>query len=368
MKIVIIAYNSYPKLSPRAHRATELAKEFVKEGHQVVLYALLGNYDYSKISKETGIEFKNLGISRLGVPDNMGYMNNSYFAIAIRRLFGKMFMIPYIELMPMVKKALKREGSIDFLITIAHPHTIHWGTSSYVKKNKNKIKFWVADCGDPLMGDPFNNYPTYFKYREKRWCSLCSYITVPIKSAKDGYYPEFKNKIKVIPQGFDYSSIYIAEYQRNDVPTFAFSGMMYPGKRDLFAFLDFLVSWESNFKFIVYTEHDYQYATYKSKLKDKLELRNYVKRDKLLYELSKMDFLINIKNISEVQVPSKLIDYAYTSRPILEISTSFEEKEIFNEFVSGNYVNAKIIPNIQQYDIKNICTAFLELIVKNSMC
>ena len=167
MKIVIISQVCYPDLGPRAHRTTELAKEFARKGHNVIVYALLGKYDYSKIQTETGVIFKNLGNSRFGISDNIGYCNRNITYRIIRKFVGKYFEFPLIELMPMVRKALKKEGDIDYLITVAYPHTIHWGAEKFIKKNKEKIKLWVADCGDPFMGNPFMKKPFYFKRIEK---------------------------------------------------------------------------------------------------------------------------------------------------------------------------------------------------------
>jgi hypothetical protein len=361
MKIVIIAQNCSPSLGPRQHRTTELAKEFARRGNEVIVYALLGDYDYSYLSKQTGITFKDLGKSRFGIIDNLGYYNKNIFYRAVNKFFGKFFEFPFIELIPMVSKALKKEGSIDYLITIAQPHTIHWGTSHFLKKNKRNIKFWVADCGDPFMKDPFNSRPFYFKKLEKKWGNLCNHISVPIANARNAYYQEFKNKIKIIPQGFQFDNVKLAEYHPNEIPTFAYSGFIYKGKRDVSKFLEYLSNIETQFKFIIYTQNNAVLTRYLEQFGRRLEIRDYVPRKELLFELSKMDFLINISNNSNVQVPSKLIDYALTNRPILEISSEFKESVEIKEFLQGNYRKRKIISKIEQYNIKNIADAFLNL-------
>lgn len=361
LKIVIISKNCYPALGPRAHRTTELAKELVKRGHQVIVYALLGNYDYSEYSKETGVTFKNLGVSKLGVTDNTGYYNKTIWAKGLRKLFSKWLEVPNIELIPLVRKALKKEGNIDYLITIAHPHTIHWGAANFVRKNREKVKFWIADCGDPYMKNPYNFRPQYFSKYEKNWGELCDYITVPIDSAKEAYYQEFEKKIQVIPQGFQFDNIELADYKKNKIPTFAFSGKIYPGLRDPSKFLDYLITLKLDFRFILYSKNTLFYEPYKSKLNEKIEIRDYVPREELLFELSKMDFLINIKNISGVQQPSKLIDYAFTKRPVLEITSGFEEEKTFNQFMEGNYLDQMAFKDIERYDIKNVANQFLNL-------
>ncbi len=359
LKIVIISKNSYPDLGPRAHRTSELAKELARKGNEVIVYSLLGDYDYDKISSETGIVFKSLGVSKLGVTDNTGYYNKALLAKGLRKLFSKLLELPSIELMPMVYKTLKQEQQIDYLITIAHPHTIHWGAAKFVKKNRDRIKLWVADCGDPYMNDPYNYHPWYFAYFEKSWCRLCNYITIPIEKAKKAYYKEYRDKIKIIPQGFDFNNIKLAEYSPNKVPTFAFSGKLYPSLRDPRNFINYLSTLDADFKFVVYTKSKDIFTKYKKELGDKLEIRDYVPRKDLLFELSKMDFLINIKNISIVQQPSKLIDYALTKRPIFEISSEFNEEIGFEEFLSRNYQKQLLLKDIQKYNVENVARDFL---------
>lgn len=366
MKIVLISKNCYPYLSPRAHRTTELAKAFVKLGHEVIVYSLLGNYDYSDFSKNTGIKFKNLGESKYGVVDNTGYYNRNIFYRIFGRIVGrKYFEFPLIELKSMVQRALKSESKIDYLITVAHPYPIHWGVASYIDKNTDKIKFWVADCGDPYMRNPFSIPPFYFKYLEKRWCKRCNYITIPIESAVNGYYPEFRYKIRIISQGFDFEDIKLLRYEQKTIPTFAFAGLIYKKLRDPSRFLQYLSKQNFDFKFIVYSQKSDIFDNFKSILGEKLEVRDYIPRELLLTELSKMDFLINIQNNSTVQQPSKLIDYALTQRPILNITSEFGEMNTFDEFIKNNFTNQLIVKDIQQYNIINVANKFLSLMRNN---
>lgn len=367
MKIIIISQNCYPYISPRSNRATELAKELAKQGHDVTIYALLGNINYNELSNETNINFKQLGISKCGLYDNENIRKNNLFNKIITKVIGKYLDYPKIELKRFTYNVLRKETKTDLLITIAHPHTIHWGASKYIKKNKGKIKNWIADCGDPYMLNPFVKYPVYFKYEEKKWCKLCNYITVPIEEARNAYYPEFRDKIQVIPQGFCFEENNFPAYIPNKIPTFAFSGIFYKNLRDPIKFLEHLCSLNTDFKFIIYTndtsytQEEFLLNKFKSILGDKLEIHSFIPRNELLKELARMDFLINIKNNSGVQQPSKLIDYAITKRPILEISSEFSEISIFEEFMNKDYHNEKKVENIEQYNIKNVVNKFISL-------
>ena len=360
LKIVIVTQTIYPALDPRSHRSTQLALGLADAGHDVTIYALLGNYDYKKYVENRKIKFKNLGKSKLGLADSDGNLKFTIFNRGMKKLFWKVFLYPDIEMIPMIRHALKKEKNTDILISIAVPYINHFAIASLKKTN---AKCWISDCGDPFTKSPFHKMPRYFEYFEKKWSRKTDYIVVPVEEAKDGYFQEFRDKIKVIPQGFNFDDIKLADYQKNNIPTFAYSGVVYKDLRDPSKFLDYLHTLDKPFKLIVYSKGGGVFAQYSHLLGDKIEIRDYVERDKLIYELSKVDFLINIKNKSGVQQPSKLIDYASTKRPIMTISSDFEdsEKSVFNEFLEGNYTNQTIVENIERYNIKNVAKEFVKL-------
>lgn len=362
-KILIISRSIHPNLSPRAHRATELAKELARQGHDVTLAAVLGKYDYTQFTIDTGIKICDLGMSKFEWNSSDPEQKNiSLWRKAIVFLLRKWLAFPDILVGKRTARFLKDCGHFDRLVTVAVPYPIHWG-ATYAKRHYENLKdtVWISDCGDPFMGNPIGSHPFYFKYVEKWWCRTTNFISVPTELAIDGYYPEFRDKIRVIPQGFVFDDSLVAEYKKNDVPTFAYSGMVYPQKRDPRKFLDYLVERGGDFKFVVYTNNPAMFEPYKAPLGDKLEFRPYVPHDQLIHELSKMDFVVNIRNESTVQVPSKLIDYYLTHRPILEITSAFDEAETFEAFCKEDYRGQTLIDHPERYNITNVAKAFASL-------
>jgi hypothetical protein len=363
LNIVIVSGVIFPRIAPRAFRATELAKALAKKGHKVTLIASLGNYDYSNFEKQTGIVVKDLGTSYFATLNSDGKINVPLWKKGIIYLLMKLLHFPDVLLTAKAKKAVLKEDNIDILITIAIPHSIHWGVS-FISNKKRNFNTWISDCGDPFMGNLVSKPYFYFKYIEKYWGHKTDFITVPIIDAKKAYYKEVENKIHEIPQGFDFSEVRLSAYQKNEVPTFLYAGLFYPEKRDPTHFLNYLSSLKTDFKFIIYTSKLDLIKPHLDVLKDKIEIRESVDRGVLMLEMSKVDFLININNkgISS-QVPSKLIDYCLSKRPILEISSEFtsEEKENFDSFLIGDYSKQKIIENFEQYDSVHIAEEFLKL-------
>lgn len=362
-KILIISRTIFPKLVPRAHRATELAKELARQGNEVTLAAVLGKYNYTRFQEETGIRVCDLGMSGFEwINSDREPKSISIWRKVVVFILRRWFAFPDILLGKRTAHFLKKCEHYDRLITIAIPYSIHWG-ATYAKRHYLNLRdtIWISDCGDPFMGNPMSRQPFYFKYVEKLWCRTTDFISVPTELAIDGYYPEFKFKIRIIPQGFVFDHSLVANYHKNPVPTFAYSGMVYPHKRDPRHFLEYLKKRGGEFKFVVYSSKQDLFEPYKASLGDKLELRSYIPHDQLIHELSKMDFVINIRNESSVQVPSKLIDYYLTNRPILEISSAFNEDDTFEEFCREDYHSQLVIEEPQRFNITNVAKAFAEL-------
>jgi hypothetical protein len=365
-RILIVSRSFYPMNSPRSFRTTELVKEFARQGHEVTLLTLKNEEFHKPFEDQFGVTIKHLGdltFPGIPIPEKKGV--GHYAMRILSRGLYLFFEYPAIELMFRVRKALRKEGDYDLMITIAMPHTTHWGAALARKKDHPIAGFWAADCGDPYMGqtlDTFNKM-FYFSYFEKLFCRKADAITVPIEEAKNGYYPEFRDKIEVIPQGFNFDDMKIDKnaYVKNDVPTFAYAGSLIPGGRDPRSFLDFLIDLEEDYRFILYTKSLDLVQPWAERSKGRIEIRDFIPRNVLLEKLSKMDFLVNFENRSSLMAPSKLIDYHLTGRPVFSVSGDQFDQDNFTRFLKGDYRDKMAIQNLDRYRIENVCAKFLEL-------
>uniref|UniRef100_A0A832D334 Glycosyltransferase subfamily 4-like N-terminal domain-containing protein n=1 Tax=Ignavibacterium album TaxID=591197 RepID=A0A832D334_9BACT len=364
-KILIVCRGFYPMNSPRSFRATELAKEFARQGHDVTVLTPKNYEVHPKLEEKFGFKIKDLGQPKF--PDIKISKNKllHYPSRALNRLLSLFFEYPSIELMWLVKKALKNENGYDLLISIAVPYPIHWGVA-WARNEKHKIaKTWVADCGDPYYGQENDSFkvPFYFKYIEKWFCRKADFITVPTEGAVNGYFPEFHNKIKIIPQGFKFEEYqFEASEQKNTKPTFAYAGMFIPGRRDPKEFIEYLLSMDKDFEFHIYTGTKQLVEKYIPDSKGKILVHDVIARDEILKKLNQMDFVVNFENVGNKQTPSKLIDYAILKKPILSIKTEQLDKENVLKFLNGDYSGQYIVENVDQYRIENVCSKFLELV------
>jgi hypothetical protein len=199
---------------------------------------------------------------------------------------------------------------------------------------------------------------------ERKFCRKATYITVPTLAAIKGYYEEFHPRIKVIPQGFRFEDVklYTGEKQTEKV-IFGYGGMFIPGRRDPSEFLDYInnLEFDKPFEFHVYTTTP-QFVQPFIKNNDRIILKDLVPREKLLYELSKMDFVVNFENVGSTQTPSKLIDYLIIEKPVLSIKYGNLKKNSIDAFLLGDYSDKMILPDKNNYRIENVAAKFMALI------
>lgn len=359
MKIIVISGSFDPILSPRSFRTTELVKELSRRGHDI---RLLLPYRDDGYNISADIVELGLGFFRRG--SNVYANKKSFLLRIVNRIATQFFAYPDFSIVRNLRKELKKEQrNYDLLISIVAPHAINWALGLMYKKDNKLAKTWVADCGDPFMlaGNSKQYRPFWFKYLEKTWCKHCDYISVPHKGAIDGYYPEFKNKIRIIPQAMNFEDVRLDEYKPNEIPTFAYSGSVVPGVCDPRNLLKYLSNTNKEFKFLIYTQQPELYSSFTKLLGDRLVILPYKPRLDLIKELSKMDFLVNFRLNNTVQASSKIIDYSLTKRPILYISYKDMDTNLVDQFLSGDYTGRFVINNIDKFNIKNVAQQFLEL-------
>lgn len=368
-KILLVSNAFLPEISPRSFRATELAREFLKQGHSVTVWTTYRDYNYKDFLEENPVLLKMWRKPILPeVPQLKGTILRT-LSRAIKRGLSLFFEYPAIEEMFIVRRILKDEDGYDLLISFAIPYTVHWGVAWANPVKRGIAGTWVADCGDPYMFARLDTFRKrfYFKYLEKNFCRKCNYLTVPAEALKRQFYTEFTRKIKVVPQGFNFNGIQLWKGENNhEFPVFIFAGSIIPGRRDLSLFLEFISSLKIKFQFIVYTNQMEWFQKFKTLMGDKLMLRDYIERLDLIYEMSKADFLINVDTILDSEnhteaVPSKLIDYALSGRPILSINSARFDKELVMQFLAKDYSRRRVI-DLQRFEISRVASQFIELI------
>ncbi|MGA6841336.1 hypothetical protein [Priestia megaterium] len=368
-RILITSYYFEPEITPRAFRTTELVKEFLKRGYTVDLY-IPNTEEKDKINLENcNMHYIN---SRKKISSKIMSSNEKLKKSKRNIIFRLLKKVTdhltggtnYLVYGYNLYKELLNSNSKNYnlIISIGLPGHVHFATAKFLAKIKpNCIR--VCDYGDPFFYNPAEKHIFYFKYIEKWATKQFNYISIPtVKSIE--YYTEYKNKdeIKIIPQGFNFSNIKLDNYTPSNIPNFCYAGYFYENIRNPKFFLDFLDTLTIDYRFTVYTSMKAGFSrdiclAYKEKLGDKLILKDFIPREELIKKMSKMDFLVNFDNFNSNQVPSKIIDYTLSKRPILNINQGNFKEDTFNEFINKDYSNSLKI-NVEDYDIKTIVNKF----------
>lgn len=369
MKIAIITAVYAPLSTPRALRAAELAKEFGKMGHLVTVYNCT-SFEGKEPPAMRNVNYVDLGIRKISNLNANKGLRHSIFIITVYNYFKKILFYwtlgTWLIYYRGIKKRFYAEEKYDLLISIGLPFTIHWGISTKFSGH-SLAKCYVADYGDPFSKGNINiNVAHYFRMIEKKVINKFDYISIPTERALDSYtWLKSNTYIKVIPQGFNLEEVALCEYHVNNIPTFAYAGIFYPDIRNPQKLFDFLVSLQFDYRFIIYTaiSNTDSYSCilpYISKLGEKLVVKDYIPREELIKELSKVDFIVNINNITNNQIPSKLIDYALSKRPIFSCSPCSIDNNKFLRFCQGDYNGQENI-DLNKHNIHNIASAFCGL-------
>ena len=366
LKVLIITYDFHLDQSPRSFRATELAKQFCRDGHEVTVMAP-HKEGIDLFTKEYPVDFISLGQMKWKIynTSSLGKLGQLYNQF-VNRLLPLLLEFPLIELFFKVRKAIRNDHNrYDILISIAAPYPIHWGVAaSWKSKGFRVADKWIADCGDPYClqeNDTFKP-PFYFRWIEKWFMRKVDFITVPTENSVKGYFSEFHPKIRVIPQGFRFEDIEKRSIIDDGVLRFGYGGIFLPKKRDPKEFVNYLTSLpkELNYEFHVYTSTPQFIIPYVGDDK-RIIIHPPINRKNLLETFSTFKFVVNFANKGTVQTPSKLIDYAIIEKPILNIETDNLDIKTIQAFFSGNYMNSLKVKNINNYRIENIANAILNL-------
>lgn len=375
MKIAILTAVFHPELHPRAFRAYELAKEYAIQGHDVEVFLLtrIKGFDYEQLSQELHIKItilplytRELGAENIFQQTNplLRWIHWGYRWLLEYLLAGNLFAYS-----TRIAECLKHEMlQKDMVIALSTPFMNLLGLAKYVHAHKAQSKtIYIADSGDPFYYSQQTKRALYFKWIEKWVYRHFDYLSIPTSDAIPAYAPLIpREKIQIIPQAFNMRDVHLSPAPTSDIPTFAYAGVFYQDIRNPEFLFKHLCTLTEDFRFHLYLRHRDPHITsvldkYQKQLGEKLIIHYSVKRTDLLYRLSECHFLINISNTTSTQLPSKLIDYGITKRPVYSFDKQSFNPQVFTAFMHGDYTHAMPI-DIRPYDIEVVTKQFLELV------
>lgn len=379
MRILIVSYFYYPESTPRAYRAFELVEELKKEGHIVDILTCQNeaiSYNENNINLVKPGFFlnrnKNFNPSSQGkLSSGEGFIQKTLKKglcfynriLGGRTIEGAYYMYRWLKANSMQE--------YDLCISIGLPFCSHLATSFARKKGYLRTKRLVFDYGDSYYKNKHMQlFYTAFKVEEKCLKQVDA-VTVPIVEAL-GNFNCFNQtfSLSVIPQGFyfeqdEFDTINLKPL--NNKPSIVFAGNFYKGIRNPIPFFKkikqegLIDSIEFTFFTDLTNSFNENVCLQMTEMGFKLGVNPFIPRNKLIKELSQHDILLNIGNADPTALPSKLIDYGLSKRPILTIDENLDDAiALLYAFIDGNYERRTVV-DLDKYHISNVTKQFLKL-------
>jgi glycogen synthase len=117
MKILIVSRTFYPENTPRAFRATELAKQFSAMGHEVTVITPRKGNEHDEFEKKHRVSIKDLGTPTWKQIKVSGAGVKRLYLRVKARLFNLLFLYPDIQTMFFGEKRFKKR---NWAVRFAH--------------------------------------------------------------------------------------------------------------------------------------------------------------------------------------------------------------------------------------------------------
>jgi hypothetical protein len=392
MKFLIISYNYFPDLNPRAFRWTEICEQFVLFNHSVDVVTFKGS---KVIDNETinGVNIKRIGSSlksRINSDHNLGTYTiqdkrtitnyTKWLRSCATNLLKKIYNITikkihwpdsaWLWYFIAVKecKKLHQKNKYDKLITVSHPFTSHL-VGLAIKKEYPEL-FWLADSGDPFCftdATPTNSFRLYSKLNyktEKKVFLNADILTFTTTGTSEKYsdlFQEFSSKFRIIPP-----LVRISKQQNEEINIFnkpngkiiiSYFGVLYKEIRSPEGLLRMINSLDhldemlkDKIELHFFGDHSSCLSIFKQypTLKNQLFFHGIVPKHIVAEAMVQSDLLVNIGNNTSYQLPSKIVEYVAAMKPIINIISISDDSTMayLKEFSFVNSFN----PN-QQNDL-----------------
>ena len=338
-KILVVSHQYLPLTSPRTTRWKLLTDQLISEGYEVKILTatsqlsddknnnaiFLGNKKTSNLiiklrkesNKENSIIKKNL----------LNLLKKIY------RFFFKTFAWPDYAMFWLISVYKNRNNinyEYDSIISVSLPFSSH--LAAFII-NKNRKKNWILDIGDPFSLKTKaleNNIYIYKKlniYIEKKFYKLASQIVFTHLEVAKQHVEKFKideNKILIgNPISSFNENIFLQSknYDYSSLPIIiGYFGILTKGVRSPDETIKFFKN--SDILFNWYTNQDSKNML----TQNNFDLSNHkffeiIDRDEALNKMSSsMHCLLSIGNLNSLQLPSKVIEYISTGKPVIHFA------------------------------------------------
>lgn len=385
MKILIVNYYYPPTTDAHAYRWAEIAKFWVKSGHNV--HVITGKVFGSKNSSiDEGVSIKRVGfipkqnpkISNFGGTPSLTKRIIIKLMNLLRPFYRKVYWpdalwywFPTVMLELIKRRKVKYDLIVSYYPCFSSPLAV--AVLKYFNRKSNMDFKWIIDYGDPFCASETwqpNNYKIYNKLNvalEKKFSQSGELVFSNVATAN-----AYENKLKsnkgfeVIPHLVNIEEFYSRNYinpqssGKSEI-TLCYIGSFHKNIREPFRLFNLIkkLNFHEPGKYILNLygpENDFDMSP-----KDCPEIKYHgpIPRKKALGELSKSDFIINVDNENCVMTPSKIVECISTGRPIINISNSFTSYKPIENYIDAGY-SISITDDIMSNEIVEKVRVFVD--------
>jgi len=335
-KILVVTHQYVPHVSPRTTRWKLIVDDLVNKGHEVTVVTgtrqiddekniiYIGNKSSSSVVNQMRQKSNNLSESNIIKKIFYKFLKKIY------RIIVRTFAWPDYSMFWLLSIYRNRKNlniDYDLIVSVSLPFSSH--IAAYMINKKNK-KEWVMDIGDPytLKKDaPENNtilYGYLNKHYENKFYSLASKIIFTHKDAMSAHIEYFDidtdkafigNPISNFKEEIFSRSL---EYNYNSHPiNFGYFGVFTKGVRSPKNFMRYFKDTEDiQLHWYVNDDSKSEIIIHNNDL-DSI-FHPLVERDEALKLMANsLHCLVSIGNLNITQLPSKVIEYISTGKPVI---------------------------------------------------
>jgi len=430
-RILIISARYFPTSTARTYRWGTIAEFWTKKGNLVDIISSRSPHTQKqellngvKIYRVTDIFvsvrslfFKDDSIKKILSEEGKKFSPKSSFTNRITKIFEFLWKnlhwpdSDFLWIIPAYLKAKKltKHNNYDAIISVARPFSSHL---IGLLTNRKKIRNWICDIGDPFSFDKNHRANNFFFYSkinklvEKHIIMKSKKVSVTTRETAEEYVNFLgvnRNYFCIIPPLFSLSSS--NEFSEVDAPErteeiirLYYFGSLYKDIRNPSFLLETLHTINKSNSSNKINVHFFgksfdcmdEFERYNNERDPWIFVHGEVARNEVPKLMNEADILVNIGNTTYYQLPSKIIEYISTGKPILNVAstendsshselrkysssmTIFKNKidessmKILNDFLTNPkpVLESEINTILKNHSLENISNKYIDLLKK----
>lgn len=351
MKILLVNYYYAPMVSAHAYRWTQLSAYWAKKGHEVhvICSSIDGSVcenivDNVSVSRVGLIRAKKIRSEQINSTDSSARQKYSAVAKSFLRFFYRKIYWPdglWYWSFSVIGELIKRRSlDYDLVVSYSPSFTAHLAVL-FFRKICRRSFYWVADYGDPFATSitmPNNNTQLFRRLNflaDSAVLRNASKVCFTSNNTYEDYCSTFgtMSNACVIPHMADISDVY--ENTKHVVnPAFVrlvFIGNFHKGIREPFLAAKIIeriaeylsLNNDTRVVFDIYgASNGVDLASICSSV---VKWHGPLERSCTAKVIGEADFLVNIENTNCSMIPSKIVEYIATGKPIIDIAKTYAD-------------------------------------------